>query len=104
MLNFAMWIYSDRDVVMKASFSENGYGGLWEQIVNLHLRKGWNIVYSSDVYTDMGYRTSLTTQKPDGANLRWMFGVCCCDIIWGSLFSRSATTRVAENRRSFFRR
>ena len=97
----AFWLYADRDVTIKGARKEDG----WESVVDLNLRKGWNIFYIYDTWTPNIDSWRITTQKPNNVNLRWRF-IEGRDCDWGfeDWSSRSATTRATENRMSFFRR
>ena len=67
------WIFVDRDVVVK----KEEISGYWEthiEIVDLNLRKGWNIVYTmSEVISNQRKITSvLTTTKPANIAFSWV--------------------------------
>ena len=99
--SFATWVYIDRDVVIEASGGCCCHVETWD----LSLRKGWNIIYGSGTEN----KFYITTQKPEGVNLRWEFwsrgDTCCCDSQdFEDWSSRSANTRTTESRRSVFRR
>ena len=97
MFNLALWIYTDRDVVIKANVVY--FVDEWDSW-DLNLRKGWNIIYVNVILPNMGRKTTITSQKPTDANLRWMFQSRDFED-WAS---RSANTRATENRRSVLRR
>jgi C-terminal processing protease CtpA/Prc len=46
---------------------------VWEETWDLNLGQGWNIVYISDIWTETSEKFTLTSQKPDDMNLRWIF-------------------------------
>ena len=56
-----VWTYADRDVTVK--------GKIYDDKIDLNLKKGWNIVYMED-FDDY----AMTTQKPSNLNLKWYYG------------------------------
>ena len=90
------WLYVDRDVTVKGT----NYDHFSKFIIDLDLRRGWNIVYEYRNFEGFRQVLKTTSQKPADVNFRWEF--------WSLDFedwsSRSATTRATENRRSVFRR
>ena len=87
----SFWIYADRDVTIRGTYRENG----WEQNWDVDFRRGWNAVYQ--YWCKIDDNEWFSTQRPNDVNFIWEFHICCC-----ASRSRSATTRVIENRRSIF--
>ena len=83
-----IWFYVDRNVTIRGTYNN------W--VFDLNLRRGWNVAYEHFMDDDTTVR--FTSQRPTGANLRWVFRD------WSSWSSHSATTKATENRNSFFRR
>ncbi|MCL2074677.1 MAG: hypothetical protein FWH18_12195 [Marinilabiliaceae bacterium] len=73
---YGYYLYVNKDVTIKGSYSETDYGTNYEEIINLSLKKGWNAVFISLEYSynNMGNDTetfSFTTTNPGG--LKWYF-------------------------------
>ena len=79
----AFWIYVDRDVVIRGTYSGENEWWSWEESIDVDLRRGWNIVYSYGYWneyfdTNIGKWTGTdiwktTTQRPTRANFSWGF-------------------------------
>ena len=63
----AFYIYADRNFTVKG---KEEYGR-WTDVYDMSFKKGWNIVYS--VEEIWGYTWTLTTQKPAGLVMDWVF-------------------------------
>ncbi|MEY5041972.1 MAG: hypothetical protein RLZZ414_1525 [Bacteroidota bacterium] len=80
--HYALWLYVDRDVTIKGeetNYIDNGFEEEYEEeeIYDLTLKKGWNIVYGSvtgryengrDVHS-----LTMSSKKPSGVNYTWNF-------------------------------
>lgn len=69
--SFASFLYADRDVIIKASHSEKDEE--WTENANIHLilKRGWNIMYTTNVRSDESrvVTQTVTNRRPDG--MKW---------------------------------
>jgi hypothetical protein len=56
-------VYTDRDVVITGSVTLSGY----TEVMNISLKKGWNMMYYTETATEM------TTSTSDPGGLKWVF-------------------------------
>ncbi|MDR2963171.1 MAG: hypothetical protein LBU90_06035 [Bacteroidales bacterium] len=80
---YVSWVYVDRNV----SITGNDEGGIY----NLNLKKGWNVVYDFEDYTNDV--NTITSTKPSGVNLQWEF-----DSYTKSMIVKSGATLVKKHR------
>lgn len=73
------WVYADGNVTIKYEDKEVDEEDKVEylSIIDLTLKKGWNIVYQSWVESESGdktiYRTLITSKKPTGVSFSWTY-------------------------------
>ena len=74
---YAVFIYTDKNVSLKGSYSETGDSWREEETINLNLKKGWNQIFETFEYSfnentgNEVSKQSLTTSNPGG--LKWYF-------------------------------
>ena len=70
----ARWVYVDSNAAVISDSEVCGINICVRTIVNLNLRKGWNIVYISIATDDDGNSTiTTTTKRPSGVFFVWTF-------------------------------
>jgi hypothetical protein len=64
-------VYVNGDVSVTGSYTEKDGDESYTEKSNVHLRKGWNIVYSKETENEKSYVYEQTTQAPAG--LKWYY-------------------------------
>lgn len=99
--HYTSWIYVDRDVTIKGENNEvdEEYDEEYIKKYDLTLKKGWNIVYSSDTESYKNgrdvYSSTMSSKKPSGVNYTWNF---YDDYVYSSA---SVALKSAKNSKSF---
>ena len=76
---YTSWIYVDRDVTIKGEYKEidEEYDQEYIEKYDLTLKKGWNIVYDSEMGSYINgryvYSYTMSSKKPSGVNYTWNF-------------------------------
>jgi len=84
----AFYVYADRNFTVKGKEE----WGRWTEEYDLSFKKGWNIIYS--VEEMWGYTWTLTTQKPAGLIMDWVFDE---DYYWDAPLVRFKKEGAYEN-------
>ena len=67
----AWYFYIDRNVTAKGTEEDSKYKNKY--VYNISYRKGWNISYITEGYTDKEFVYTNTTSKPEGVDFKWRF-------------------------------
>lgn len=71
----AGWLYADSDVNIAGTESETEDGFTSEAVMDMKLKKGWNIFYATNKIdiVNMKYTMKFSTTKPSGMTFTWNF-------------------------------
>ena len=100
--HYTSWMYVDGDVTIKGEYKviDEEYDEEYIEKYDLTLKKGWNVVYDSEVESYKNgrdvYSYTISSKKPSGVNYTWNF--------YGDSDYRSASVALksAKNTKSTF--
>ncbi|HDP75508.1 MAG TPA: hypothetical protein ENN49_06505 [Bacteroidales bacterium] len=99
---FTFWLYVDRDVTINGEYSEIDEEDNEEyiEIYDLTLKKGWNVVYASEMESPDRhvYTATISSKKPSDVNYAWYFS--SYDDLTYHKSSASQALKLAKNPKS----
>jgi outer membrane murein-binding lipoprotein Lpp len=72
-LNEGLYVYADKNITIKGSYSETSWGITAKLVYDLSLKKGWNLVYMQTTASEADLSATVKFSNEKITGLKWFF-------------------------------